>query len=208
MFKKLYNFHMIVSSSEFVKSVSKFEDLLNLGALEFAFVGRSNCGKSSLINMLTSRKKLAKTSQTPGHTKLVNYFLINKNKPNMFVLVDLPGYGFSRAGKEQSENWSPLIEGYLLNGKNLKRVFVLIDCRHKPTENDLQLINFLYYNQIPFSVVLTKVDKLSKAQLSKNLPLITATLKLGKENLIKSSSQTGQGREEILNLIEQDLLSI
>ena len=199
---------MIVSSSEFVKSVSKFEDLLNLGALEFAFVGRSNCGKSSLINMLTSRKKLAKTSQTPGHTKLVNYFLINKNKPNMFVLVDLPGYGFSKAGKEQSENWSPLIEGYLLNGKNLKRVFVLIDCRHKPTENDLQLIDFLYYNQIPFSVVLTKVDKLSKAQLSKNLPLITATLKLGKENLIKSSSQTGQGREEILNLIEQDLLSI
>ena len=199
---------MIVSSSEFVKSVSKFEDLLNLGAFEFAFVGRSNCGKSSLINMLTLRKKLAKTSQTPGHTKLVNYFLINKNKPNMFVLVDLPGYGFSKAGKEQSENWSPLIEGYLLNGKNLRRVFVLIDCRHKPTENDLQLINFLYFNQIPFSVVLTKVDKLSKAQLSKNLPLITATLKLGKENLIKSSSQTGQGREEILNLIEQDLLSI
>ena len=196
---------MIVSSSEFVKSVSKFENLLDLGAYEFAFVGRSNCGKSSLINMLTSRKKLAKTSQTPGHTKLVNYFLINKNKPNMFVLVDLPGYGFSRAGKEQSENWSPLIEGYLLNGKNLKRVFVLIDCRHKPTEKDLQLVNFLYYNQIPFCVVLTKVDKLSKAQLSKNLPLITATLKLGKENLIKSSSQTGQGREEILEIIERDL---
>ena len=202
MFNLLYNLFMEIKSAEFIKSAAKKEQFLEEGISEFAFVGRSNCGKSSLINMLCLRKKLAKTSQTPGHTKLVNYFLINKGEKKQFVLVDLPGYGFSLAGKITTEGWGKIVEEYLKESKNLRRVFVLIDCRLKPSVQDVELITYLYFNRIAFTVVLTKTDKISKLQLSKNLPVITSTLKLGKQNLIYSSSKTRGGRKEILEIIE------
>lgn len=196
---------MIVKNAEFIKSVSNFGNILDLSCPEFAFVGRSNCGKSSLINMITGNKKLAKTSQTPGHTKLLNYFYVNKKQANQFVLVDLPGYGFSKAGKNYNQIWNELIEKYLLNSKNLKRIFVLIDCRHEPSQLDKMMIEFLYYNQIPFTVVLTKTDKLSKSKLNNNIDMICSSLKLGRGNVLKSSSETSFGKQEILSVIENDL---
>lgn len=196
---------MIIKNAEFIKSVSKPNNLLNENCCEFAFVGRSNCGKSSLINMLTERKKLAKTSQTPGHTKLLNYFYINKTEKNKFILVDLPGYGFSKASKGVNKNWGELIEKYLLNSKNLKRIFVLLDCRHEPSELDKLMIKFLYFNKITFTVLLTKIDKISKSKLDFNLKLISNSLKLGTENIIKTSSNNGYGKNLILNLIEKDI---
>ena len=120
-------------------------------------------------------------------------------------MVDLPGYGYSKASKKTEDDWGTLIESYLTDNKNLKRVFVLIDCRHKPSENDQKIMSFLYFYQIPFIVVLTKIDKISKLQLSNNLQIIYSTLKLGKENILKTSSLTKKGREEVLMVIEQDL---
>ena len=196
---------MVIKNAEFIKSAANKEQFIYDSLLQFAFVGRSNCGKSSLINLICSKKKLAKTSQTPGHTKLVNYFLVNKNHENEFILVDLPGYGYSKASKKTEDDWGTLIESYLTDNKNLKRVFVLIDCRHKPSENDQKIMSFLYFYQIPFIVVLTKIDKISKLQLSNNLQIIYSTLKLGKENILKTSSLTKKGREEVLMVIEQDL---
>lgn len=194
---------MTIKSSRFLTSVAHEKDILNLNVNEFAFVGRSNCGKSSLINFLAGKKGLAKTSSTPGLTKLVNYFLFNEGVENEFVLVDLPGYGFSKAGKQAHGLWSVLIEKYLLTSKNLKRVFVLVDIRHEPSPLDKTMIEFLYYNQIAFTVVATKADKISKANRKKQLELIAKTLKIATGNIIVSSSELCLGKQEILEIIEK-----
>ena len=192
---------MIVKNPRFEISAISPRQYPHNGLPEIVLVGKSNVGKSSFINTMLNRKSIARTSNTPGKTRQINFYNIDEQ----FYFVDLPGYGYSEMSKSEQLKVGHFIEEYLSKSKYISCIILLLDIRHKPTENDLQLIDFLYYNQIPFSVVLTKVDKLSKAQLSKNLPLITATLKLGKENLIKSSSQTGQGREEILEIIERDL---
>lgn len=196
---------MIVKESSFLVSVASEDKLQNLGVSEFAFVGRSNCGKSSLINFLASKKGLAKTSSTPGHTKLVNYFWFNKNQADKFVLVDLPGYGFSKAGKKAHGLWSSLIEAYLLKSKNLKRVFVLVDIRHEPSELDQTMIEFLYYNQIPFSVVATKADKISKSKQAAQVSTIAKILKIATGNIVVTSSENKTGKEQILKIIEENL---
>lgn len=196
---------MKIMSSEFLTSVANKDKILELDAKEFAFVGRSNCGKSSLINSLVNKKNLAKTSSNPGHTKLINYFWVNKNENDRFLLVDLPGYGFSRAGKATNESWSDLIGAYLLNAKNLKRVFVLVDIRHKPSNLDKLMIEFLYYNQIPFSVVATKVDKIPKTKIQQYLKIITSELKIAIGNVLTSSSIDKKGIENILERIENDI---
>ncbi len=196
---------MKIMSSEFLTSVANKDKILELDAKEFAFVGRSNCGKSSLINSLVNKKSLAKTSSNPGHTKLINYFWVNKNENDRFLLVDLPGYGFSRAGKATNESWSDLIGAYLLNAKNLKRVFVLVDIRHKPSNLDKLMIEFLYYNQIPFSVVATKVDKIPKTKIQQYLKIITSELKIAIGNVLTSSSIDKKGIENILERIENDI---
>ena len=196
---------MKIMSSEFLTSVANKDKILELDAKEFAFVGRSNCGKSSLINSLVNKKNLAKTSSNPGHTKLINYFWVNKNENDRFLLVDLPGYGFSRAGKATNESWSDLIGAYLLNAKNLKRVFVLVDIRHKPSNLDKLMIEFLYYNQIPFSVVATKVDKIPKSKIQQYLKIITSELKIAIGNVLTSSSIDKKGIENILERIENDI---
>ncbi len=193
---------MIIKIAEFVKSVASADKLGEFDLPQFAFVGRSNVGKSSLLNGLCNRLKLAKTSSTPGRTRLVNIFKIN----NQFYFVDLPGYGYAKASKEAQKNWQKLIGTYLEFSHNLKRVFVLLDCRHKPTEKDLQMLDYLYAFQIPFSVILTKTDKLSKMELQKNKKMISSFTKLGVDDLIDVSSEKKVNLEKIWAVIEQDVI--
>ena len=189
---------MIIKSADFIKSIASSGALYDLQLPEFAFVGRSNVGKSSLINSLTNRKKLAKASSTPGRTRLINLFLINKS----FYFVDLPGYGFAKASKQEQASWQELIGTYLENSSNLKRVFVLVDIRHAPTDKDLLMLNYLYQYNIPFNIVATKADKLSKAQINKQVLNIANTLNVGFNDIIVSSAIDKKGNDKILEIIE------
>lgn len=194
---------MIVKTAEFVTSVSVASNYAEVSekyaSKEICVVGRSNVGKSSFINMLANRNKLAKTSSTPGRTRLINLFSFNDNQ---FMLVDLPGYGYAAASKTEKSKWGDMIEGYLLNTTKLLRVFVLVDSRHEPTVLDKQMIDYLYYYTLPFTVVATKTDKLSKNELARNIQTIATALKVGRDNIIPVSSQTKRGREEVLTAIE------
>lgn len=185
-------------SVKFVTSVANKKDILEHSFPEVAFVGRSNVGKSSIINLLTNRKNLAKTSSTPGKTKLINYFFVDES----FYLVDLPGYGYSKTGKEASYAWGELLEAYLKEGKNLKAVYVLLDIRHKPSDKDHMMINFLYYYHIPMVFVLTKADKLSNQQQSSQSANIATSLKVTKNDLIITSAENKLGAEKL----EEDIL--
>lgn len=189
---------MIIKSADFIKSIASSGALYDLQLPEFAFVGRSNVGKSSLINSLTNRKKLAKASSTPGRTRLINLFLINKS----FYFVDLPGYGFAKASKQEQASWQELIGTYLENSSNLKRVFVLVDIRHTPTDKDLLMLNYLYQYNIPFNIVATKADKLSKSQINKQVLNIANTLNVGFNDIIVSSAIDKKGNDKILEIIE------
>ena len=191
---------MNISKAEYLISVANSKDLLNDNVPEFAFVGRSNVGKSSLLNYLTGKKELAKTSSTPGKTRLVNYFDVND-----FRLVDLPGYGFARVGKSQKDVWSSLIGDYLLSSKSLVLTFLLLDCRHLPSEQDKQMIQYMMHYNLPFMVIVTKIDKLSKQALNLNIKKIAAALKLREEMFVAVSSQAKLGREKLLNIIETRL---
>lgn len=207
---------MKIQSAEFLISVNNKENILDLGLNEFVFVGRSNSGKSSLINYLTNRKNLARTSSTPGFTKLINYFLINNDKKNKiidkiknkekvqlsegFLIVDLPGYGYSKAGKSRHQNWSELIGDYLLSSKNIKRIFVLVDIRHEPSELDTQMLKFLYFHNLPFTVLATKSDKVARSKAAQHISKIAKTLKLATGNIIPCSSLKRIGKNEILAL--------
>ena len=190
---------MIVKSAEFITSVSKASDVSNFDDLpQFTFVGRSNVGKSSLINFLTNRKALAKTSSTPGRTRLINFFKIN----NKFYFVDLPGYGFAQASKTEQTQWQSLIGGYLQNTTNLKLVFVLVDIRHEPSKLDKQMVDYLYQLQIPFCIVATKADKIGKSQIAKNLQIIANTLSVGVGDVLYVSSEKKQGALRLFEKIE------
>ena len=192
---------MKILSATYMTSVVDEKNLLDDDLVEFAFVGRSNVGKSSLINSLTGRKNLAKTSSTPGLTKMINYFLIN----NRFKFVDLPGYGYAKTGQHHIANWAGLMEKYLLNSSLLRTVFVLIDCRHTPTELDKMMIEFLNHYQIPYIIIATKVDKLAKSKIPQSLSKIAKELSTRKEIIYPYSSETLFGREEILNYIENSV---
>ena len=192
---------MIVKTSSFKTSVVDSGGILNLEMPEFAFVGRSNVGKSSLINALAGKNKLAKTSSTPGYTKFVNYFIFNE-KENPFAIVDLPGYGFSKTGKKNVLLWSDLISSYFELSKNLKCVFVLVDSRMEPTEKDLTMIKYLYAKNIPFKVVASKADKLSKAALAKNLKIIASALKITTNNITCVSAEKKENINSVLEIIE------
>lgn len=168
---------------------------------EYAFIGRSNVGKSSLINMLTARKGLAMTSQKPGKTLLINHFLINKE----WFLVDLPGYGFAQRGKEGRENIRRIIESYVLQRPQLTCLFVLLDCRHEPQKIDLEFMEWLGENEVPFAIIFTKIDKISRGRLTENLNKYKERLLETWEELppiLLSSSETKDGREEILDYIQ------
>ncbi len=192
---------MNITKSKFVTSVASSKNLIVDNVNQIAFVGRSNVGKSSLINALTNNSKLCKTSQTPGRTRLVNYFLINEK----FYFVDLPGYGYAKASGAEIEGWQSLIEPYLVNNQNLKLVCALVDVRIEPTKNDRIMIDFLNYYRIPFVVVATKCDKLAKSKVKPALQKLANQLKLGVGNVYGVSSESGYGKQELLSYMEQFL---
>lgn len=193
---------MKITKSSFVTSVANPKLILKDEKKQIAFVGRSNVGKSSLINMLVNNSKLCKTSSTPGRTRLINYFLINDG----FYFVDLPGYGFAQASKTDVFSWQGLIEPYLINNDMLKCVCALVDVRHEPSIQDKQMIDFLYYYQIPFIIVATKCDKLPKSKIKPALAKMAGYLKVGVDNIYGISSESQYGKEGLLNKIEQFLL--
>ena len=168
---------------------------------QIAFVGRSNDGKSSLINMLTKQGKLCKTSSTPGRTRLINYFLINDN----LYFVHLPGYGYARASKSEVDGWQSMIEPYLIENESLKCVCMLVDSRIEPTAQDKQMLKFLNYYRIPFVIIATKCDKFGKSQIKQQMQKLANYLGVGKDNVLPSSSETGYGRLEILQKFDQFL---
>ncbi len=192
----------MIHSARFLVSNSTVDQCPKSSFHEYAFIGRSNVGKSSLINALTNNKKLAKTSGTPGKTKLINHFLINE----AWCLVDLPGYGYAKISKQERNELKKLINGYFAKRKQLTNTFILIDSRHKPQDIDVDFINTLGAQQHPFSIVFTKIDKLSDAQRQKNLSIYKShLLEQGWESvppLFESSAKTGEGKKEILSYIE------
>lgn len=168
---------------------------------EFLLVGRSNVGKSSFINAIISRKNFARTSAKPGKTQTLNFYLIN----DFFYLVDAPGYGFAKVNKQLKEKFGLIMESYLESRENLKMVFMLIDFRHKPTEDDVLMYNYLKHYNIPVTIVCTKVDKVSKNSIPKQVNIITKTLEVNKEDLVLFSSVTKLGKQEINNKLEEIL---
>ena len=183
---------MIIKNSEFIKSVADKKNLISDGKNQIAFVGRSNVGKSSLINMLTNNKKLAKTSSTPGLTKLINYFLINKE----FYFVDLPGYGYAKGAKDSDFN--KLIEPYFVNNNLLRCVCILVDIRLTPNELDKQMLEFLDYYNTPYLIIATKSDKISNSQIYLSKTKIAKELNINIDNVIITSNKTGFGKTELL----------
>ena len=192
---------MIIKTAEFVISNTDYRKCPQDGKPEYAFIGRSNVGKSSLINMLANRKGLAMTSSTPGKTMLINHFVIN----NEWYLVDLPGYGYARRGKENRERLRAIIEDYILEREQMTNLFVLVDSRLEPQKIDLEFMEWLGENAIPFSIVFTKADKLGTGRLQMNIEayqekLLETWVEL--PPIFITSSEKGQGRDELLNYIE------
>lgn len=195
---------MIIKTSEFIISAVKREQYPMDNRVEIAFVGRSNVGKSSIINALTNRKKLAKVSQTPGKTRLINFFLIN----NDFHLVDLPGYGYAKVSKTEQASWGKTIETYLHGREELKRVVLLVDSRHKPTADDITMYEWIKHYGYDVIVVATKKDKLSNNDLRKSEKIIKDTLKLTSDDrLYFFSSLNKKGRDELVDNLFGDLAS-
>lgn len=193
-----------IKNSDFVTSAVKKDQYPTTGLSEIAFVGRSNVGKSSIINALTNRRKLAKVSQTPGKTKLINFFTINNDE---FYLVDLPGYGYAKVSKSEKASWGNIIETYLSGRSELKRVVLLVDSRHKPTADDIQMhewIKFYGYDEV---IIATKSDKLSNNELRKSEKVIRDTLKLTKEDtLYFFSSVNKKGKDELVDNLFASLI--
>ncbi len=193
---------MDIINAEFVTSSVLESQCPKPDKPEYAFIGRSNVGKSSLINMLAGRKKLAKISGSPGKTITINHFIINKE----WYLVDLPGYGFAKRSKSERKKWEKMIRNYILTRPNLMSLFVLVDLRHEPQKNDLEFMEWLAMSQIPFVIVFTKADKLSRVNVDKNFSAYKKVLSESWEELppfIISSASTAAGREEILDYIQK-----
>ena len=192
---------MEIKSAIYKTSVVEGKNILTDELFEFAFVGRSNVGRSSLINALVNQKKLAKTSSTPGLTKMINYFLINGS----FYFVDLPGYGYAKVAHDKLKVWGSLMGQYLKRTQKLLTVFVLVDSRITPTLLDSEMIEYLNFHQIPYRIVATKSDKLSRNALNKNLDNIAKTLNVRKEVIIPTSSEDKKGVEAMLDYISATL---
>lgn len=193
---------MVIKTAEFVISNTDFRKCPDTGLPEYAFIGRSNVGKSSLINMLTGRSGLAKTSQTPGKTMLINHFIINKS----WYIVDLPGYGYAQRGKKAQEQLREIIESYILGRAEMTNLFLLIDSRHAPQKIDLEFMDWLGENEVPFSIVFTKLDKLGVNAGKLKIEEYKKVLLEHWEELppiFATSSEDGRGREELLDYIEQ-----
>jgi GTP-binding protein len=198
---------MIIHSASFIKSSPALKDCPSPSKPEFAFIGRSNVGKSSLINMLTGWSKLAKISVQPGKTRTINHFIVNET----WYLVDLPGYGYARVPIKLREKWVNATENYILKRENLISLFVLLDIRHKPQASDLKFMEFLGNNQIPFARVFTKSDKISGTELKKSVDNYNTEMLKNWDSLPVSfitSTISGTGRDEILDYIEESMKNL
>ena len=192
---------MNLHNVEFLISAAAPKDFPKARLPEIAFAGKSNVGKSSVINRLLMRKNFARVGEKPGKTIHVNYFTIDQK----CYFVDLPGYGFSLAGKKETAAWGSMIEGYLKNSKNLVNILFLLDIRLKPSDDDLQMMRYMVYYNIPFTIVATKADKLSRAEQARAKQVIATTLKVGVDNIFLVSSDKRVGAEELLGRLEQFL---
>lgn len=193
---------MVIKTAEFVKSSQKWQDCPEPTLPEYAFIGRSNVGKSSLINAMMNHKDLAKTSQTPGKTQLINHFLVNEN----WFLTDLPGYGYARVSKSLRKDFEKLITNYILNRQNLVNLFVLIDVRHTPQKIDLEFMQWCGESNIPFSIVFTKADKLKTGGADRNVEAYkTELLKTWEDlpNIYVTSAEKKTGTDDILNFVSE-----
>lgn len=186
---------MKIAHTEFTTSMAMFSPEAIKAIPRVAVAGRSNVGKSSFINYFANRGGLAKTSSTPGKTKLLNFFEVNGGE---FYLVDLPGYGFAKASDTEKARWAGMIDGYLSSDELLKCVLVLVDCRHTPTALDRQMVAYLHHNRIPFFVVATKADKLSRAQLNRQLSVIANAFAMGRADITPVSSSAKTGLDAVL----------
>lgn len=193
---------MNITKAEFLMSNTRIDKLPNESLPEYAFIGRSNVGKSSLINMLVQRRGLAKTSSVPGKTVAINHFIVN----DAWYLVDLPGYGYAQRSKKTREQWRIMINNYITQRRNLVTTFVLVDARLEPQNNDLGFMDWLGENQVPFCIVFTKADKVSKAELNRNVEALKTRLLEDWEELppiFITSSEDKTGRDEVLDYIDQ-----
>ena len=198
---------MIIKDAHFIASNSKFDKLPKDNMPEYAFIGRSNVGKSSLINALVQRRGLAKTSSTPGKTIAINHFMVN----NSWYLVDLPGYGYAQRSKKSREEWRVMLANYISRRRNLICTFVLVDSRIEPQNSDIGFMEWLGENEVPFCIVFTKADKLGKLELERNVEAYKKRLLEDWEELPRvfvTSSESRLGREEILDFIEQQNLEL
>ncbi len=190
---------MNYNNAEFFTSYGSFKQIPKSDRTEIAFSGRSNVGKSSLINKIFNRKNLARVSAVPGKTATINFYRLE----NLYF-VDLPGYGYAKVSKSEKERWSGLIEGYLHDDRELALMFQLIDFRHPPTKDDVMMVNFLIDSEIPFVVILTKADKLSKKQREERRAALMTELPCAEDiTIIEFSAQTGEGRDDIRTIIEE-----
>ena len=192
---------MEINQTEFITSLTEYKKFPGIGRPEIAFAGRSNVGKSSLLNSLARRKALAKVSATPGKTRMINIF----NADGAFFLVDLPGYGFAKVTQQEQERWGKMMSGYVQASRDLCLTLHLVDIRHEPTRDDVTMNRFLRQTEQPFFVVATKADKISKAQRQKNIALIGRALEVQPWQILPYSSETGEGRKELLKVIEDAL---
>ena len=184
---------LVIKNATFITSAAKKEQFIQPDKPMIAVCGKSNVGKSSFINMMANQKKLAKTSSEPGRTRLVNYFDFGE-----FILADLPGYGFARVSKGEKEKWAKTLDSFFADREKIAHVFMLVDSRHDPTADDVQMIQYLHYYTLPFTIVLTKSDKLSKMKLKEHLRAIAADLYLAPDNMLATSSETGYGKDAVL----------
>ena len=189
---------MIIKNAEFFRSIKNKKDYFNHDLPEIAVVGKSNVGKSSLINMLTRNSKLARVSKQPGKTRLINYFLINRE----FYLVDLPGYGFARVSKEEKASWNTMMNGYFESAKNLKLVLILMDIRHKPTEEDKLMLRFVEEYGFPYMIGATKADKIAKSKRKQELFKLRRECPTSYDYPMVALSNEGVGKEELLELFD------
>lgn len=193
---------MEIKKAEFFRSVKN--EALDTGLSEFAVAGKSNVGKSSLINMLTNNGKLARTSKQPGKTRLINYFLLN----NEFFMVDLPGYGFAKVSKQEKLSWSEMMEGYFATAKNLKAVLLLLDIRHAPTQDDLMMLYYIEHYAIPYIIVATKADKIAKSKRAAQAAKLRKLLPTSFEyKIVPVSSELKTGKEQLLAELEKYLVA-
>jgi GTP-binding protein len=190
---------MKTTSAEFIKSATQPSQYPDYSYPEVAFAGKSNVGKSSLINALVNRRKLAQTSSTPGKTRLLNFFLIN----GRVSFVDLPGYGYARVSQDTRKEWKPMVERYLSERKELGLVILILDIRRDPSADDLSLLEWLQFYERNFLIVLTKCDKLSRGQGKARVKLITKALAVPEENTVLFSAVTGEGKAEIWKFISK-----